>query len=183
MKIIDTPIAGVKVIESLPLIDARGSFERWYCEKELAPILDGRRIVQVNQSHTLNVGCIRGLHYQKPPYGEMKFIRCLSGRVWDVALDLRAGSPTFLKWYKQELTPDSKNMFVIPEGCAHGFQVLEKNSKLLYLHTSFYEPGSEGRVNYADKLVNITWPLPPTDISERDMKHPMLDSNFKGLIE
>ncbi len=181
MKIIDTHIAGVKLVESAPLIDARGSFTRWFCEKELAPVLGDRKIVQINHSRTLKTGSIRGLHFQKSPHAEMKFIRCLRGRVWDVALDLRANSPTFLKYHAQELTPASNYMFVIPEGCAHGFQVLEEGSELLYLHTAFYEPSSEGGVNYADARVNIAWPLPPADLSDRDKNYPFLDPTFKGL--
>lgn len=181
MKITDTIIPGVKIVETAPHTDNRGSFARIYCEKELGPILQGRRIVQMNHSRTAKPGSIRGLHYQKGPHAEMKFIRCLRGRVWDVALDLRAGSPTFLKFHTVELTPAANNMLVIPEGCAHGFQVMEEDSELLYLHTAFYEPSSEGAVNYADPLINISWPLAPVDISERDKNHPILDTSFKGL--
>lgn len=181
MKIIDTPIAGVKIVESEPRADHRGSFARWYCEKELAPVLDDRRIVQINHSKTLKTGSIRGMHFQKAPHAEMKFIRCLRGRVWDVALDLRAGSPTLLQYHAVELTPASNRMFVIPEGCAHGFQVLEDDCELLYLHTAFYEPSSEGGVHYADPRANIAWPLPAGDLSERDKTYPPLDSGFGGF--
>ena len=181
MKIIDTHIAGVKIVEAVPIEDNRGSFARWYCEKELAPLLGDRHIVQVNHSKTMRTGSIRGLHFQKAPHSEMKFIRCLKGRVWDVALDLRADSPTFLKHHAVELTPASNKMFVIPEGCAHGFQVLEESSELLYLHTAFYEPSSEGGVHHADPGVNIAWPLPPADLSERDKAYPPLDSGFGGI--
>jgi dTDP-4-dehydrorhamnose 3,5-epimerase len=181
MKISDTPIAGVKIVEAAPIEDNRGSFVRWYCEKELSPLLGDRHIVQINHSRTMRTGSIRGLHFQKAPHAEMKFIRCLKGRVWDVALDLRAGSPTFLKHHAVELTPASNKMFVIPEGCAHGFQVLEEGSELLYLHTAFYEPSSEGGVHYADPRVNIAWPLPPADLSERDKAYPPLDYGFGGF--
>lgn len=180
MKIIDTQIAGVKIVESAPRGDNRGSFTRFYCEKDLASLLGDRHIVQVNHSKTSKAGSIRGLHFQKAPHAETKFIRCLKGRVWDVALDLRAGSPTFLKYHAVELTPASNHMFVIPEGCAHGFQALEDDSEMLYLHTAFYEPASEGGVSYADERVNIAWPLPPADLSERDKAYPPLDANFKG---
>lgn len=181
MKITDTPIEGVKIVESAPLSDHRGSFARWYCEKELAPLLNGRRIVQVNHSRTVKIGSIRGMHFQKSPHAEMKFVRCIRGRVWDVALDLRAGSKTFLQWHAQELTPVNNSMYVIPEGCAHGFQALEENSELLYLHTAFYEPSFEGGVHYADERVAIKWPLPPADLSDRDKSYAPLDSAFKGL--
>lgn len=181
MNILDTPIAGVKIVGTTPVTDQRGYFARWFCERELAPILGVRKIVQINYSKTLEIGSIRGMHFQKSPHAEMKFIRCLRGRVFDVALDLRKDSPTFLKWHAQELTPDSGHMFIIPEGCAHGFQVMEPDSELLYLHTDFYEPSSEGGVYYADNLINISWPLPPANISERDGKYPPLDNNFKGF--
>ncbi len=181
MKIIETPIAGVKIVESAPNADHRGSFTRWYCEKELSPLLGDRRIVQINHSRTYKVGSIRGMHFQKAPHAEMKFIRCTRGRVWDVAVDLRAGSPTFLKWHAFELIPANNSMIVIPDGCAHGFQVLEEDSELLYLHTAFYEPSSEGAVHYAEPRVDIAWPLPPADISERDKNYQPLDAAFKGF--
>ena len=181
MKVIDTAIDGVKIIETTPIVDNRGSFARWFCARELAPVLDGRAIVQINHSQTMKKGSIRGLHFQKPPHDEMKFVRCIRGRVWDVALDLREGSKTFLRWHAVELTPENGRMLAVPERCAHGFQVLDEGSELLYLHTAFYEPASEGGVNYADPRVVIQWPLPPADLSVRDAAHPMLTDNFKGI--
>lgn len=181
MKIIETPIAGVHVIETAPIADNRGSFARWFCAGELSSLLGSRTIVQINHSKTVKIGSIRGMHFQKPPHGEMKLVRCLRGRVWDVALDLRAGSPTFLQWHAAELSAENGLMMVIPEGCAHGFQVLEANSELLYLHTAFYEPSSEGGVNYADPLAAIKWPLPPAEMSSRDAHYPLLNAMFKGI--
>ena len=108
-------------------------------------------------------------------------VRCLKGRVWDVAVDLRAGSPTFLQHYAQELSAVNALMLVIPEGCAHGFQVLEPDSELLYLHTASYAPSAEGGVRFDDPLLNLLWPLTVTDLSERDKKHPLLDKNFLGI--
>ena len=125
MHIQQTVIEGVMVVETTPFVDQRGAFLRLFCERELSAILGERRIVQINYSRTEAVGTIRGLHYQRPPHAEMKLVRCLRGRVWDVALDLRQGSPTFLHWHAEELTPDNAQMLVIPEGCAHGFQALE----------------------------------------------------------
>ena len=128
------------------------------------------------------VGAVRGLHFQHPPHAEMKLVRCLKGKVWDVAVDLRAGSSTFMQWHAEEMSPKNSRMLVIPEGCAHGFQVLEKNSELLYLHTSFYAPGFEGGVLFSDPRLNISWPLPVTDLSERDRHHPLIAPDFMGLI-
>ncbi|MBU1219452.1 dTDP-4-dehydrorhamnose 3,5-epimerase [Myxococcota bacterium] len=181
MNIISTTIDGVYVIETRTITDNRGSFARLFCENELAEIIGSRQIVQINYSRTSSSGAIRGLHFQYPPHSEMKLIRCIKGGVWDVALDLRADSPTFLRYHAQELTPENFNMLVIPEGCAHGFQVLKEDSELLYLHTEFYTPSSEGGVLYNDPLVSINWPLPVQDISERDKKHSPLSVEFAGI--
>ena len=121
------------------------------------------------------------MHFQKKPHAEMKLIRCLKGRVWDVAVDLRANSPTFLKWHAEELTAENAKLLVIPEGCAHGFQVLEAESQLLYLHTSFYTPEAEGGVIYNDSQLAISWPLSITDLSERDMLLPSISPDSTGL--
>lgn len=181
MNILRTPIDGLVVVETTPHVDARGAFARLYCERELAQIIGPRRIVQINHSRTAQVGGVRGLHFQYPPHAEMKLVRCLKGRVWDVAVDLRQGSPTFLRWHGEELTPENRRMMVIPEGFAHGFQALESDSELLYLHTAFYMPGAEGGLRYDDPLLGIRWPLAVTDLSLRDAGHPRLDAHFQGI--
>lgn len=182
MKLLNTSIPGAWVIESESFDDERGAFSRLFCAKELHEILGVRTIVQINHSVTRSTGAVRGLHYQTSPNAEMKIVRCLKGRVFDVAVDLRPGSPTFLKWNAVELTPENKLAYVIPEGCAHGFQVLEANSQLLYLHTALYTPEAEGAVRFDDPQIAVRWPLPPTDISTRDLSHPLLNPNFKGII-
>jgi dTDP-4-dehydrorhamnose 3,5-epimerase len=101
--------------------------------------------------------------------------------VWDVAIDLRTGSPTFMQWHAEELSPENARMMVIPEGCGHGFQVMEEDSELLYLHTAFYAPEFEGGALFSDPRLNISWPLPITDLSERDRKHPLITPDFAGL--
>jgi dTDP-4-dehydrorhamnose 3,5-epimerase len=176
-----TPIAGVVRVESTAFRDSRGSLTRLFCDQELAPILQGRKIRQTNLTSTAAVGAIRGMHYQNPPAAEMKFVRCLSGRVWDVAVDLRAGSPTYLRWHAEELSPERALMLVIPEGCAHGFQVLEANSQLLYLHTAPYRPDLEAGLRFDDPKLAIAWPLPAQDLSQRDQTHPFLHSDFPGI--
>jgi dTDP-4-dehydrorhamnose 3,5-epimerase len=182
MKITKTCISGVVVIETTKFLDPRGEFARLYCDEELSEVIGSRRIVQVNHSKTITAGTIRGLHYQKSPYAEMKLIRCLKGRVWDVAVDLRAGSPTFLQWHAEELSAENMRMIVIPEGCAHGVQILEEGSELLYLHTEFYTPNADGRVRYNDPMLNINWPLEAGEMSIPDREQPNLTSNFSGLI-
>lgn len=181
MNVRPTPLQGVVVVETTPIVDPRGAFARLFCERELAAVIGNRHIVQINHSRTRTVGAVRGLHFQHPPHAEMKLVRCLKGRVWDVAVDLRAGSHTFLQWHAEELTPDNARMLVIPEGCAHGFQVLEAESELLYLHTAPYTPAAEGGLSYNDPELEIAWPLPITDLSERDRRLPPSDPDFSGI--
>jgi len=182
MNIVQTPIQGLMVVDAELHSDHRGAFARLYCQQELQEIIGSRQIVQINQSCTRTVGAVRGLHYQQSPHAEMKLIRCLKGKVWDVTVDLRYGSPTFLSWHAEELSESNKRMMVIPEGCAHGFQVLEEDSELLYLHTAFYASSSEGGVQPMDPMLAISWPLSIQDLSDRDRSHPLLSSDFAGLI-
>jgi dTDP-4-dehydrorhamnose 3,5-epimerase len=182
MKSHPTSLAGVAVVETTPRYDHRGAFARLYCDDELSTIIGHRRIVQINHSRTHIVGAVRGMHYQHSPHAEMKLVRCLKGRVWDVAVDLRAGSPTFLQWHAQELSAENVLMLAIPEGCAHGFQAMEADSELLYLHTAFYTPTAEGGLRSTDPRLNISWPLPVSDLSDRDRAHPLLTADFSGVL-
>jgi dTDP-4-dehydrorhamnose 3,5-epimerase len=182
MNLFETSIPGVWVTGSTANQDSRGAFSRLFCSRELQTIIGSREIVQINHSLTHSVGAVRGLHFQNQPNAEMKIVRCLKGRVFDVAVDLRQGSPTFLKWTAVELTPKTGLAFVIPEGCAHGFQVLEEDSELLYLHTEFYTPDAEGAIRFEDPKINVDWPLAPTDLSARDLSHPYLKEDFKGIV-
>lgn len=175
MKIGSTPFEGLLVVETDPFRDDRGAFSRFFCTKELESVIGPRRIMQINHSITKTVGAVRGLHFQHAPHAEMKLVRCLKGRVWDVAVDLRPGSPGFLSWHALELTPENARMFVIPEGFAHGFQVMEPDSELLYLHTAHYHPQSEGGIRHDDPSLAIHWPLPVADLSKRDSNHPSID--------
>ncbi len=181
MKVRPTGIAGVLVVETAPSVDQRGAFARWFCEEELGTVMEHRRIVQVNYSRTSRVGALRGFHYQHAPHAEMKLIRCIKGRVFDVAVDLRQGSTTFLRWHPEELTAANCRMLVIPEGCAHGFQAMEADSDLLYLHTAAYAPDAEGGVRFDDFRIGVAWPIPVVDVSERDSSFPVLDGGFRGL--
>ena len=181
MKIYPTPTVDLVVAESKPFKDERGAFARLFCEQELSSLIGQRKIVQINHSCTEVVGAVRGLHFQYAPHAEMKLVRCLKGKVWDVAVDLRPQSPSYKRWYAQELSPQNAHMMVIPEGFAHGFQVLEAGSELLYLHTASYMPASEGGVRHDDPALAIAWPLPLTDISARDSSHAFIDSSFRGI--
>ena len=182
MIIHSTPITDLLVAESKAFKDERGAFARLFCEQELSSVIGGRKIVQINHSCTSAVGAVRGLHFQHAPYAEMKLVRCLKGKVWDVAVDLRPQSPSYKRWYAQELSAQNAHMMVIPEGFAHGFQVLEAGSELLYLHTAIYKPESEGGLRHDDPALGIHWPLPVTDISARDSSHAFIDTSFRGIV-
>lgn len=176
-----TKILGVVVIERQPISDERGWFERLFCADELAELTGGQTIKQVNRSVTHRRGAVRGLHYQHPPHAEIKIVTCLRGEVFDVAVDVRQDSTTFLQWHSERLTANNKRMLVIPKGCAHGFQTLTDNCELLYFHTSEYMPDAEAALQFQDKKLAITLPLPITEISDRDCMHPLIDTQFKGL--
>ena len=180
MKIIKTNLKDVHLVETTPFLDSRGEFVRWFCKSELQSIIGERSIVQINYSFTKKTGTIRGMHFQYPPYAEMKLVRCVRGHIWDVVIDLRKNSPTFLQWIVEELSEEDGNMIVIPEGCAHGFQTLSENCKMLYLHTEFYHPESVGCVSYKDPRFGIPWPHPVTEISIPDENQQFLDDSFSG---
>lgn len=175
------PLKGAWLIEAEPFSDARGRFARIFCQKELAEIGLKKPLSQINQSLTRTKGAVRGMHYQNPPHAETKIVRCLRGACFDVIVDLRAGSPTFLMWHAAKLTPDTMRALYIPEGFAHGFQALQPDTELLYFHTESYTPDSEGAVRFNDPAIGIDWPLVPTDLSDRDQNHPLLTNDFTGI--
>lgn len=177
----ETPFAGLKVIERLPQGDSRGFFERIFCANELNNAGWGDPIVQINHSYTREIGTVRGLHYQNPPYTEMKMVSCLKGKIWDVVVDFRAGSETFLQWFAIELSDDNFKAFLIPRGFAHGFQTLTSDCELLYLHTQSYVPDAESGLHPQDPRLKIKWPLTITDLSARDRQHLFLTKSPIGL--
>lgn len=176
-----TPLQGSYEITLTPHADNRGWFARFYCKDEFASIGHDKEWVQMNHSYTKSIGALRGMHFQNRPFREIKMVRCILGEVFDVIIDLRSDSPTFLQSYSTILSPERKNMVYIPEGFAHGFQTLKGDSELIYLHTESYRPGVEGGIRFDDPQINIHWPLPVTEISDRDQNHPHLDLNFKGI--
>lgn len=181
MTLSPTPLAGLTVVETAPVGDERGRFVRVACEDELAPLLNGLHFRQVNLSTTARRGTVRGLHFQHPPHAEAKLIRCVRGRVFDVAVDLRAGSPTLLQWHAVELDADAQHQVFIPAGFAHGFQALSDDVQLLYLHTADWESSHEGRLRPDDPALAIAWPLELALLSERDRDAPLLDVSFAGV--
>ena len=181
MKFTETPLKGSFIVGLEPFSDERGWFARTFCKNEFQQIGHDKEWVQLNHSVTYKKASIRGMHFQYPPHSEIKMVRCISGAIYDVIIDLRNGSPSFLRWFGAELSAANKKMLYIPEGFAHGFQTLEENCELIYHHTSFYTPGAEGGIRYDDPQVGIDWKLPVTDISERDKNHPALNGTFTGI--
>ncbi len=181
MNLYPTPLAGLFEIEYTPVVDARGSFARLFCEQELAPARTSLHFTQINWSQTRRCGTVRGMHYQRPPAAEAKLIRCLRGRVFDVAVDLRADSPTFLHWHGVELSEDNDRALFIPEGFAHGFQSLTDDAHLLYMHTAPWTPACESGLRHDDPRLDIAWPVPVTQCSERDRCHLLISATFAGM--
>lgn len=181
MKLVSTPIDGLRLVETEPVGDARGRFERLFCEQEWTRLRADLHFVQINLSTSAQRGTVRGLHYQRAPAAEAKLIRCVRGHAFDVAVDLRADSATFLRWHAFELRADEPREVFIPEGFAHGFQALSDDVQLLYFHTTPWTPDCEGGVRHDDPRLAIDWPLPPIQVSARDNAHPLLDPNFAGL--
>ena len=171
------PIAGVLELTSEPFFDHRGAFTNVFRSQTQAysEAWGNRSINQVNISRTETVGAVRGLHLQVFPHFEAKLVRCLRGRVWDVAVDLRPDSATYCHWHSVELTSERANALLIPEGCAHGFQVLVPGSELLYLHSGTWVPEAETGVRFDDPQLAIPWPLTPRGLSERDLTLPLLE--------
>lgn len=181
MKIHCTPLADLMLIETSPIRDERGQFVRVFCETAYAGLRPNLHWAQINVSSTTYKGTVRGMHFQYPPAAEAKLIRCLRGRVFDVAVDLRADSSTFLQWHGMELSEDQPMEFFIPEGFAHGFQALTDNVQLLYLHTVAWSHSHEGSLRHDDPALAIAWPLPVTQVSEKDLNTPVLDGKFASI--
>lgn len=176
-----TSLAGSYVIDLEPFSDERGWFARYYCKNEFQQIGHEQEWVQLNHSFTTHKGTVRGMHFQLPPFKEIKMVRCIAGAIFDVIVDVRKDSPTFLKWTGVELSSANRKMLYIPEGFAHGFQALTDNCELIYHHSAFYTPGAEGGIRYDDPAIGIDWPLPVINISARDASHPYLHEHFKGI--
>jgi len=177
----ETPITDLLVIQRMPMSDERGYLERMFCSEDLKSFFGTRKVVQINHTVTKKSGTIRGMHYQRPPHAEMKLISCLRGEIFDVAVDLRAGSQTFLQWHAEILSEDNHRSFVIPEGFAHGFQTLTDDCELIYLHSASYHPDHDSGLDALDPALKIGWPCRLTDRSMRDLQHPKITSDFSGV--
>lgn len=176
-----TPLEGAYTIELERRGDNRGFFARVFCENEFRGVGLETKFVQVNNSLTEKAGTLRGLHYQLPPAAEVKVVRCVRGALWDVILDLRAGSPTFGQWFGAELSAENRTMMYVPRGFAHGFLTLTENTEAIYLVSSLYSPDAERGVRFNDPGHGIEWPIPPVEISDKDRHWPDLDATFHGF--
>lgn len=181
LTIADLSIPGLKLIERQRLGDARGFLSRLFCADELAFAGWHKPIAQINHTRTALSGSIRGMHYQTPPHAEMKLVSCIRGEVWDVAVDLRANSSTFLQWHAQTLSAANGHAMLIPEGFAHGFQTIADDVEMLYLHSVAYAPAAEAALRFDDPRLGITWPLAVKEISARDQSHALLSPTFNGI--
>lgn len=183
LQTVDTPLGGLRVVQRRRDEDARGFFGRLFCAEELRAAGFDTAVAQVNHSVTRRRGSVRGLHFQSPPHGEVKLVSCLRGEVFDVAVDLRRDSPTYLQWHAEVLSDSNRRSLLIPRGFAHGFQTLSDDCELLYLHSAPYVPGADGGLNPTDPALAIDWPLPLADMSERDATRAMIGAGFAGLQE
>jgi dTDP-4-dehydrorhamnose 3,5-epimerase len=175
------PLLGLQRVERKRMGDDRGFLSRIFCAEELALFGWNKPVSQINHTHTVRCGTVRGLHFQRPPHAEMKLVSCLRGEVWDVAVDLRAGSPTFLRWHAETLSGENGRALLIPEGFAHGFQTLSDDVEMLYCHSQAYAAQSEGGLHPLDPRLALDWPLAVTDMSHRDSSHPFMTEDFKGV--
>jgi dTDP-4-dehydrorhamnose 3,5-epimerase len=171
----ETKLAGVFVIDAEPIADERGAFARTFCAREFAAHGLETAIAQCSASFNAKKGTLRGLHFQAPPHSEAKLVRVTAGAIYDVAIDLRADSPTYGQWTAAELTAENRRMLYIPKGCAHGFQTLMDASELFYQIAEFYEPASARGLRWDDADLAIAWPDKSAPIlSERDRAFPRL---------
>ncbi len=174
MIVSETALAGAKVLDIEARQDSRGFFARVFCTREFAAAGLDPVVMQGNVSFNDRKGTLRGLHFQYPPHAETKLVRCTRGAILDVIVDLRPESPTFLQHISVELTADNRRALYVPRRFAHGYQVLEDNTEVMYLTGEFYVPGSEGGVRYDDARLGISWALPAGDMSDKDLAWPQL---------
>lgn len=181
LKVTALPLDGLQLVTRARIGDSRGFLSRLFSAEDLTEAGWRKPVAQVNHTYTATMGTVRGMHFQNPPHAEMKLVSCIRGEAWDVAVDLRPGSPTFLKWHAETLSPENGRAVLIPEGFAHGFQALTNDCELLYLHSAAYAAGFEGGVRHDDPRLGITWPRPVTEVSMRDRNHPLIGADYPGI--
>ncbi len=178
MKFTPTPLAGAFLIDPELKGDHRGFFARLFCEKEFTAQGLESKFVQINGSLSAKRGTLRGMHYQLPPAAEVKVVRCVSGEIYDVILDLRADSPTFGQSFGAVLSAENRTAMYVPRGFGHGFISLADDSELFYMVSDFYAPEQERGVRHDDPRFNIQWPGQPVEISDKDRAWPLFDPAY-----
>jgi dTDP-4-dehydrorhamnose 3,5-epimerase len=181
MKFHKTPLVGAYTIELEKHGDERGFFSRFFCEKEFAAAGLETRFPQINNSVSARKGAVRGLHYQLAPNAEVKAMRCVRGAMYDVIVDLRAGSPTYLQWFGTELTAENRTMMYVPRGFAHGFMSLTDEVEVVYMASAFYAPESERGLRWDDPTIGVKWPIEPVEVSDKDRAWPDFDPVWHGV--
>jgi dTDP-4-dehydrorhamnose 3,5-epimerase len=179
----ETKLKGAFIIDVKRLNDERGFFGRAWCKSEFEEHGLNTNAVQANVSYNKIAGTIRGMHYQNEPFTESKTVRCTAGSIYDVIVDLRPGSPTYMQWVGVTLTAESFRMLYVPDGFAHGFMTLEDDTSVHYLVTQYYTPNSEAGLRYDDPAFNITWPMKPTLVSDKDQQHPLFTNKVSTKVE
>jgi len=174
MKFIPTPLNGAYLIELEPRVDARGMFARAFCAQEFAAQGLETTFVQANVSTNVHAGTVRGMHFQREPNAEVKLVRCTKGAIYDVIVDMRESSSTYLRWFGAELTEENGSIMYAPKGFAHGYQALSDGATVFYMVSAFYAPQSEGGLRYDDPKLSISWPRKASDISDKDATWPLL---------
>ena len=168
MKFRELGLAGAFIVEPERFEDERGFFARAFCRNEFDGQGLNSSVAQCNVAFNARKGTLRGLHYQVPPHAEAKFIRCIRGAIYDVIVDLRHDSPTYLQHFGLELSSENRSALYVPERFAHGYQALTDNAEVFYQVSEFYAPGAERGIRYDDPAIRIEWPLPVTVISDKD---------------
>jgi dTDP-4-dehydrorhamnose 3,5-epimerase len=172
MKLMETPLTGAYIVDAERVEDERGFFALAWARNDFAMCGLNTNLAQCNLSYNHRAGTVRGMHWQAAPHAETKLVRCTRGAIYDVIVDIRAGSPTYLHWVGVELTAENCRALYIPEGCAHGFQTLADDTEIFYMLTEYYTPGSARGMRWDDPAVGITWPRDVTAISARDAGYP-----------
>lgn len=176
----ETGLSGAYLIDLEKRGDERGFFARQFCQREFAQRNLTSGFVQVNNSASVELGTLRGMHYQRSPYAETKMVRCIRGAIWDCILDLRSESPTFGKWFGEVLSDENRRMMYVPKGFAHGFISLTPHAETFYFVDEFYSPQHEGGVRWNDPLFAIKWPGTPQVLSDKDRNYPNYDTGSVG---
>jgi dTDP-4-dehydrorhamnose 3,5-epimerase len=183
LRFLETSLDGAWLVETEPVSDARGFFERTFCVAEFAERRLETSFVQHSMSHTERLHTVRGMHFQDPPHAEVKLVSCIAGALYDVIVDMRSHSRTYLHWVGFELSSSNRRQLYIPAGFAHGFQTLADDTRVSYLISEFYTPEAANGLRFDDPVLAIDWPAPPRAISDRDRQWPLLAVTRAGATE